>query len=123
MKDQLPVMLETACHILEKYVMIDGLFNSRDVLYIKSEHNYGKLILSNGKTHMVRASMKQLEEKLARYNFLRIHRGYIVNMDWIEEFSEEKVQMPGEKLPIAIRLRGKVKREYKEYCKKNARYC
>ena len=119
LKVQLPVMLETACHILEKYVMIDGLFNSRDVLYIKSEHNYGKLILSNGGTHMVRASMKQLEEELAKYNFLRIHRGYIVNMDWIEEFSEENVQMPGEKLPIAIRLRGKVKREYREYRKKN----
>lgn len=58
LKVQLPVMLETVCHILEKYVMIDGLFNSRDVLYIKSEHTYGKLILSNGGTHMVRASMK-----------------------------------------------------------------
>lgn len=123
LETQLPVMLETAVCILEKYIMIDGLFNSRDVLYIKSEHNYGKIILSNGETHMVRTSMKQLEKELSKYNFLRIHRGYIVNMAWIEEFCEEYVQMPGEKLPVAIRLRGKAKSEYMEFCKRNARYC
>ena len=120
---QLPVMLETAGYILEKYVMIAGLFNSRNVMYIKSEHNYCKLILSNGEMHMVRASMKQLEGDLSNCYFLRIHRGYIVNMAWIEQFCEDYVQMPGEKLPVAIRLRGKAKRGYMEFCKRNARYC
>lgn len=122
LKVQLPMMLETASQTLNKYIMIDE-FNSRDVLYIKSEHNYGKLMLSNGKTYMVRTSMKQLEEKLIHYNFLRIHREYIVNMIWVENFYEDKIKVSGEKLPVATRLRGKVKKEYRKFCKGNARYC
>lgn len=123
LKSQLPMMLETASQTLNKSIMIDELFNSRGVLYIKSEHNYCKLALSNGKTHMVRSSMRELEEKLIQYNFLRIHREYIVNMIWIEDFCEDKIKVSGERLPVATRLRGKVKREYREFCKRNARYC
>lgn len=119
---QLPMMLETANQTLNKYIMIDE-FDSRDVLYIKSEHNYGKLVLCNGKTYMVRTSMKKLEEKLIHYNFLRIHREYIVNMIWIENFYEDRIKVSGVNLPIATRLRGKAKKEYRNFCKINAKYC
>lgn len=123
LKIQLPMMLKTASELLDKFVLIDELFDSREILYIKSEHNYGKLVLTNEKTYMVRSSMRQLEDKLIPYDFLRIHREYIVNMRWIESFYEDKIKISGKKLPVSTRLRGTVKKKYKEFCKKNARYC
>jgi two-component system LytT family response regulator len=36
-------------------------------------------------THLVRKTMKELEEELDPGRFLRVHRSYIVNADYIEE--------------------------------------
>lgn len=119
---QLSQMLGTACQMLKKGIMLDR-YNSRDVMFIKTEHNYGKLLLHNGEMHLVRMTMKELEKKLVEHDFIRIHREYLVNMTWIERMGEDWVQVGGDKLPIATRARGKVKKEYKDYGKRNARYC
>lgn len=123
LKTQLPIMLNTADQILNRYIMLDDVINSRDILFIRSEHNYGRVTLVNGETQLVRTSMKDLEEKLAGYNFARIHREFLVNMIWIEEYKEDAVIVSGNRIPIATRLRAKVRKEYREFCKRNARYC
>lgn len=120
---QLPVMLQTAEQVLDQGTVLDGLYNSRDIAYIKAEHNYGRLVFCKGGTYLMRASMKELEEKLTPCNFLRIHREYLVNMMWIEGIQEKSVCLSGKDLPISVRMRGEVGRKYREYCRKNARYC
>lgn len=55
-----------------------------DVQWIESEGDY--VALHDGEdTHLVRKTMKELEEQLDPDCFLRVHRSYIVNTDYVEE--------------------------------------
>ena len=55
-----------------------------DVQWIESEGDY--VALHDGEdAHLVRKTMKKLEEQLASDRFLRVHRSYIVNVNYIEE--------------------------------------
>ncbi len=55
-----------------------------DVQWVESEGDY--VALHDGEeTHLVRKTMKELEERLDSRRFLRVHRSYIVNTDYVEE--------------------------------------
>ena len=55
-----------------------------DVQWIESEGDY--VALHDGEdTHLVRKTMKELEARLPEDRFLRVHRSYIVNIDYVEE--------------------------------------
>jgi len=55
-----------------------------DVQWIESEGDY--VGLHDGEdVHLVRKTMKELENRLNPSQFLRIHRSYIVNTDYVEE--------------------------------------
>jgi len=55
-----------------------------DVQWIESEGDY--VALHDGEdTHLLRKTMKELEQQLDSTRFLRVHRSYIVNADYIEE--------------------------------------
>jgi len=55
-----------------------------DVQWIESEGDYVALHDGEDK-HLIRATMKELEDRLAARRFLRIHRSYIINADHVEE--------------------------------------
>jgi two-component system LytT family response regulator len=58
--------------------------DAEDVQWIESEGDY--VALHDGEdTHLVRKTMKRLEQQLDSSRFLRVHRSYIVNVDYIEE--------------------------------------
>jgi two-component system LytT family response regulator len=55
-----------------------------DVQWIESEGDY--VALHDGEdTHLVRKTMKELEARLPDDRFLRVHRSYIVNVEYVEE--------------------------------------
>jgi len=55
-----------------------------DVQWIESEGDYAAL--HDGEdVHLVRKTMKELEARLSRDRFLRVHRSYIVNVEYVEE--------------------------------------
>lgn len=60
-----------------------------NLLYIESVGNYVKVVqLHEGKvtTHMLRATSKQMEEKLSNYpNIVRCHRAFLVNLRQVEK--------------------------------------
>ena len=58
--------------------------DAADVQWIESEGDY--VALHDGEeTHLVRKTMKELENRLDPDHFLRVHRSYIVNTEYIEE--------------------------------------
>jgi two-component system LytT family response regulator len=58
--------------------------DAADVQWIESEGDY--VALHDGEdTHLIRKTMKELEAQLAAGRFLRVHRSYIVNTDYVEE--------------------------------------
>jgi len=57
--------------------------DAEDVQWIESEGDYAAL--HDGEdVHLVRKTMKELDEKLDADCFLRVHRSYIVNVDYVE---------------------------------------
>jgi two-component system LytT family response regulator len=58
--------------------------DAADVQWIESEGDY--VALHDGEdAHLVRRTMKELEERLDPDRFLRVHRSYIVNTEYVEE--------------------------------------
>jgi two-component system, LytTR family, response regulator len=58
--------------------------NVRDLDWIEAEGNYLRLH-SNGTSHLIRGSMNEMEARLDRAKFMRIHRSTIINLQRIRE--------------------------------------
>lgn len=76
-----------------------------EILYIESLKEYIRIITKD-KSILTKFQLGQIEELLARNNFLRIHRSFIVAQDKIEAISATDVEINGQSLPIG--------RSYKE---------
>jgi len=58
--------------------------NVRDLDWIEAEGNYLRLH-SNGASHLIRGSMNEMEARLHRAQFMRIHRSTIINLERVRE--------------------------------------
>lgn len=54
--------------------------NIRDILYLEVEDRYSTLYLENKRRHVLRMSMKTIQEKLPEGVFFRVHRKYSINL-------------------------------------------
>ncbi|SNR15973.1 LytTR family DNA-binding domain-containing protein [Tenacibaculum jejuense] len=58
--------------------------NSKELVYIKSSGNYIEVSTRNNvSSFLIRNSLKYVETKLPKHQFLRVHRSYIVNIKMI----------------------------------------
>ncbi len=73
--------------------------NFESILYIKSDHVYIEIFCKNNKKMISRTSLNEISEKL-NDSFQRIHRGYIVNLTYVNEITQNEVQVFGNNLPI-----------------------
>jgi DNA-binding LytR/AlgR family response regulator len=73
--------------------------NHEDVLYLEGYGEYVKVITPS-KTHLVRESLTEFENKLSPDSFLRIHKSYIVNIQKITGFSSIHVLLKDVELPV-----------------------
>ena len=71
----------------------------RDVELIEACDNYCLIKIAE-KQHIVRFTLKELEEKVAAQAFMRIHRSYIVNLDKIDAIEGNMVFIEGRSIPI-----------------------
>lgn len=74
----------------------------KDIRYVQSMSEYLKIFLEGrAKPVIVLLSMKKMEERLPSSQFMRIHRGYIINLSKIQEVNKNRVIMDEETyLPI-----------------------
>jgi len=61
-----------------------------DIAYCKSESNYTNFHFLNGKNILVSKTLKEFESILLENNFFRIHRSYIINLDYIAKYNKGK---------------------------------
>ncbi|HEU5421097.1 MAG TPA: LytTR family DNA-binding domain-containing protein [Streptosporangiaceae bacterium] len=77
------------------------------VLWAEAEGDYVRLRMADGNTHLVRMAMSHLEGKWSAHGFIRIHRGYLVALAHITEFSvagaTHAVTVAGRSLPVSRR--------------------
>lgn len=90
-----------------------------EVEWIEAAGNYLKLHTPGG-THLVRATMKEIESRLDPARFARVHRTSIVNVDriqYLEPWShgdQLMVMKSGEKLMLSRRYRDRLPRTLQE---------
>ena len=71
-----------------------------DIIYIESFKDYVKLYFDNGKSLLVKQSIKAIENLLSEHNFIRVHRSYIVSISRISGYSNMAVQLSSTEIPI-----------------------
>jgi DNA-binding LytR/AlgR family response regulator len=76
-----------------------------EILFIESLREYVR-ITTGDKSILTKFQLSEIEGLLAKNNFLRIHRSFIVAKDKIEAFTATDVEIAGKQIPIG--------RSYKE---------
>lgn len=66
-------------------------------------------------------SINEWEGILDTGDFYRVHKAYIVNMEYIQDIGKEILLDNGEKVEVSIRQMGKLKKACKAYRRRNAR--
>lgn len=54
----------------------------KDILYISREEKFSKII-TKSKEYETKTPLKELESRLLPYSFFRIHKSYLVNLDYV----------------------------------------
>lgn len=91
------------------------------ITYLESRgHNIE--IHINGSIQIIRATMGEYEHKLKPYGFIRIHKGFIVNMKYISQINGRKIRLyDGAELTVGGNYVDNMRGAYAEFISK--KYC
>jgi len=92
-------------HIFVKHNYAFVKLKLSELLYIEADNNYTSIVTAD-KKFLLRLSLNQLQEKINYKALVRIHRSYAVNINAIQSFNEQEVEVNQQHLPIG--------RNYKE---------
>ncbi|HXC05083.1 MAG TPA: LytTR family DNA-binding domain-containing protein [Bacteroidia bacterium] len=57
-----------------------------EIMRCEADGKYTTCFLADGKKHLVTKNLKEFEDFLSDYNFIRVHHSHLVNMDCIREY-------------------------------------
>jgi two-component system, LytTR family, response regulator len=80
-----------------------------DILYIESLKDYIKVVTVT-RNIVTKQSISSIEEILAKNNFVRIQRSFIVAINKIESFTSETIEIAKHELPISRMYRHEVEK-------------
>ena len=82
-----------------------------DILWIESQKDYLKVVLTGGRSLITYQRISYAEEKLPASLFLRIHRSFIVAKKRVTSFSGSEVWVDKQRLPVGNSYKQKVQQE------------
>jgi two-component system, LytTR family, response regulator len=93
-----------------KYVEIN------QIVRLQADRNYTNFHFKDGKEFFSAKTLKEYEEMLSNYNFIRIHRTHLVNETYIKSYSREGfiVLESGEQIEVSRRKKDQVLRILKQ---------
>ena len=71
-----------------------------DILFVESMGDYVKFVTPN-KKYVTLNTIKNLEEKLDKATFLKVHRSYLVNLTKIDDLDGNILLIQGNQVPIS----------------------
>ncbi|NNL90783.1 MAG: response regulator transcription factor [Saprospiraceae bacterium] len=71
-----------------------------DIHYVKAFDNYAFLYQKNNKI-LVTETLKSIESKLSEFNFKRVHRSYLVNINQIEGIEDKSIRIGDQLIPVS----------------------
>jgi hypothetical protein len=93
------------------------LLNASEIEWLQASGNYVNLHV-RGRDYPLRATMAGIEERLDPARFVRVHRGYFVNLDYLVEIEpleagDARLQMrDGTKIPCSRRYRAALRERF-----------
>ena len=75
-----------------------------DILYIEADRNYCR-IHAKGKIFLLVVTLKDIEKKLPKDFFIRVHRSYIINLLQIDEVAAKHLVISRKAIPLSKSLR------------------
>lgn len=86
------------------FIKKDNLFiklKLNEILYIKSEGNYLDLFSADGKKYFIRSTMHYFSSFLTDEHFFQSHQSYIVNLNFVNEFSHTHLKINKLEIPLS----------------------
>ncbi len=71
-----------------------------DILFIESMGDYVKFV-TPGKKYVTLNTLKNLEDKMSKTSFLKVHRSYLVNLGKIDDLDGNTIYIQGNQIPIS----------------------
>lgn len=83
-----------------------------DIIRCESDNYYTQFHFTDGKRLMVSKTLKENEEMLAQYNFIRPHKSHLINVKYIKSFLRQEggyiIMTDGTRIPVSRRKREKI---------------
>lgn len=106
-----PKFRRIALNSAEKVNMV----NIDDIIRCESQSNYTLFHLKDKQQILVTRSLKEYENLLGEYNFLRTHHSHLINLDYLKEYVKTDggyaVMTDGSSVPVSVRKRDNLFRE------------
>lgn len=129
-KEKLFKALNTACEKASKEsdrkVLLDyngetHVFYENKIIYLEA-FSHSTLICTDTEESEVPLGISNVFEKLSNDCFIKIHRSYVVNIEYIRNIKKYEVVLDnGKILPVSRRMFGDVSRAFIDYYKKGVR--
>lgn len=74
---------------------------SEEILYIEGMQNYAKLFFKNNSVRVIHQTLISLEELLPKSNFFRVHKSFIININFIESLQGNRVFIGKKEIPVS----------------------
>ena len=71
-----------------------------DILYVEAKGDYA-LFKTEEKGYIVHTTMKRVSERLEAYDFVKVHRSYVVNLAKIVDIEESNLLIENKVIPIS----------------------
>jgi len=96
-----PISVKTEDFFFVKSEYQNVKINLTDILYIEGLKDYIKIYLtSRDKPVLTLMSLKSMEEKLPKINFIRVHRSYIISVNKIDALTKSIVHIGEKEIPV-----------------------
>jgi len=66
------------------------IIKTTTIIYCKAEGSYTRLVLNNSKDILVTKNLSWFENILSSSTFIRIHRSFLVNLEYVTQISHGK---------------------------------
>ena len=95
------------------------LVNPMHILFVKASGDYVDVTMTTGETLHSKELISHIENRLSKYLFLRVHRSYIVNSEYVKEIRTkgddyELVVSDGTKIPSGCTYRKQIQNQFLE---------
>lgn len=85
------------------------LLDINDIIRCESDDNYTKFFVKKGKSILISKTLKEYEELLSEYDFVRIHQSHLINLAYVKSYIKKEngfvLMHNDEQLPVSQRKR------------------